>query len=102
MSNSSSNHSGKASAWLSVLIDYWTQCVIANAQGETTPPYPTPEEISKSDLLRWPEVEKRTGTKRGHAHWMIREGRFPAPVKLPAARSESSEGTRDRFNRGQR
>ena len=82
---------GKASVWPSALIKHWKRCLIAEQQGLAPPPPPTEEELLNSDLLRWPEVERETGLKRGHAHFLIREQRFPAPLKLPAAITNSSE-----------
>lgn len=33
-------------------------------------------------VLRWPEVQKRTGLCRSHAHDLARKGKFPSPIKL--------------------
>ncbi|MES3008399.1 MAG: AlpA family transcriptional regulator [Pseudomonadota bacterium] len=39
---------------------------------------PTPHER----ILRWPEVQERTGLCRSHVHDMAKRGQFPAPIKL--------------------
>lgn len=83
----SNSPKGKASVWPSELIKHWKRYLIAEQQGLAPPPPPTEEELLNSELWRWPEVEQETGLKRGHAHWLIREGRFPAPLKLPAAKT---------------
>ena len=90
MADTSNVTRGKACVWVSAKVKYWKRCLIAEDQGEPKPSPPTQEEILNSDLLRWPEVEKETGLKRGHAHWLIREKRFPAPLKLPAAVTKSA------------
>ncbi|GGY39212.1 DNA-binding protein [Bacterioplanes sanyensis] len=33
-------------------------------------------------FLRWKEVKELVGISRSHAHALIAEGRFPAPIKL--------------------
>ncbi|MBV1959878.1 MAG: AlpA family transcriptional regulator [Pseudomonadales bacterium] len=33
-------------------------------------------------LLRWPDVQPLVGICRSHAHQLIAEGKFPAPIKL--------------------
>ena len=33
-------------------------------------------------VLRWPEVQKRTGLCRSHVHHLAKRGRFPTPIKL--------------------
>ena len=33
-------------------------------------------------LLRWPSVAKRVGICRSHAESLIRDGKFPKPIKL--------------------
>ncbi len=33
-------------------------------------------------LLRWPDVQLMTGICRSHAHQLIAQGKFPAPIKL--------------------
>ena len=33
-------------------------------------------------VLRWPEVQKRTGLCRSHVHDLAKKGRFPVPIKL--------------------
>ena len=40
-------------------------------------------------LIRWPEVERLAGIKRGHAHHLIKEDRFPAPLKLAGGRASA-------------
>ncbi len=35
-----------------------------------------------TNILRRPEVEKRTGYKRSTIYWLIQVGVFPAPVKI--------------------
>lgn len=40
-------------------------------------------EKSKGDrVLRWPEVQIRTGLCRSHVHDLAKKGRFPVPIKL--------------------
>lgn len=36
----------------------------------------------RTRVLRWPEVQKRTGLCRSHAYDLARKGRFPAPIKI--------------------
>ena len=38
-------------------------------------------------LLRWPEVKQRVGYSRSQIHFLIKQGSFPAPVKLGARAS---------------
>ena len=33
-------------------------------------------------ILRWPEVQKRVGICRSHAHQLIAKNQFPAQIKL--------------------
>ena len=33
-------------------------------------------------ILRWPEVRQRVGICRSHAHNLVAQGKFPAPIKL--------------------
>ncbi len=33
-------------------------------------------------ILRWPDVQKRVGICRSHAHQLIARNQFPAPIKL--------------------
>ena len=33
-------------------------------------------------ILRWPEVQKRVGICRSHAHQLVAQNKFPSPVKL--------------------
>lgn len=45
--------------------------------------YKTPQVQDRGDLLlRWPEVQKRVGICRSHAHQLAAKGQFPKPVKL--------------------
>ena len=84
------NSAGKASVWIESEIRHWISCRIAEARGEPIPDLPQDGPESPAErLLRWPEVERLTGIKRGHAHWLIREGRFPAQLKLPAAKTQT-------------
>ena len=73
---------GKASVWIEAEINHWVASRIAEARCEPAPAFP---EGAPHRLLRWPEVERIAGIKRGHAHFLIRSNRFPAPIKLPAA-----------------
>lgn len=43
-----------------------------------------PDKITPRDdrVLRWPEVQKRTGLCRSHVHTLARKGEFPKPIKL--------------------
>ena len=34
------------------------------------------------NILRWPEVEKKVGICRSHAHSLAAQGKFPKPIKL--------------------
>ena len=36
----------------------------------------------REKLLRWPDVQTRVGICRSHAESLIREGKFPKPIKL--------------------
>jgi predicted DNA-binding transcriptional regulator AlpA len=81
-------HRGKASVWIEAEVTHWVACRIAEARGE---PLPDPTKGVPHRLLRWPEVERMAGIKRGHAHFLIRSNRFPAPLKLPAAITKSQE-----------
>lgn len=74
--------SGKACVWIEAEVAHWVACRIAEARGE---PVPEPQAGAPHRLLRWPEVERLAGIKRGHAHFLIRSNRFPAPLKLPAS-----------------
>ena len=38
-------------------------------------------------FLRWPEVKQRIGYSRSQIHLLIKQGSFPAPVKLGARAS---------------
>jgi prophage regulatory protein len=38
-------------------------------------------------VLRWPEVKQRVGLCRSHAHNLVTQGKFPAPIKLGARAS---------------
>jgi|GEM_PF-813595 len=41
-------------------------------------------------LVRWPEVQKRTGLSRSHIYNLIAKGLFPAPLKLvPGGRASA-------------
>ena len=89
MANTSKTIPGKASVWLSAQVQHFNAKIIAEQLGLAPPPPPTDQELLDSELWRWPEVERLTGIKRGHAHWLIREGRFPAQLKLPAVKTEA-------------
>ena len=45
---------------------------------------PTPHQDSTTNdsILRWPDVQKRVGICRSHAHQLIARNQFPAPIKL--------------------
>ena len=51
---------------------------MANSKQVKPPPIPYPIER----LLRWPEVHRRVGICRSHAHNLVTQGKFPPPVKL--------------------
>ena len=38
--------------------------------------------MNNERILRWPEVQQRTGICRSNAHKLVSEGKFPSPVKL--------------------
>ncbi len=40
-------------------------------------------------LLRWRDVEPRVGICRSHAHNLIKQGKFPAPIKITGARASA-------------
>jgi prophage regulatory protein len=42
----------------------------------------TPPSKQGERLLRWPDVKKRVGICRSYANQLVREGKFPKPVKL--------------------
>ncbi len=44
----------------------------------------TPHQDSTTidSILRWPDVQKRVGICRSHAHQLIARNQFPAPIKL--------------------
>ena len=79
---------GKASVWVEAEIIHWVACRIAEARDESEPALP--EDVPHR-LLRWPEVERIAGIKRGHAHFLIKSNRFPAPIKLPAAQEHGPQ-----------
>ena len=33
-------------------------------------------------IIRWPEVNLKTGLCRSHVHQLVSKGQFPAPIKL--------------------
>jgi len=37
---------------------------------------------SNDRVLRWPEVKHRVGICRSHVHYLVTQGKFPAPIKL--------------------
>lgn len=43
-----------------------------------------PDKITPRDdrVLRWPEVQQRTGLCRSHVHSLAAKSKFPAPIKL--------------------
>ena len=43
--------------------------------------------VTNERLLRWPEVKQRIGYSRSQIHLLIKQGSFPAPVKLGARAS---------------
>ena len=51
------------------------------------------EEVEKlppeERLLRWRQVQPRVGICRSYAHYLIKEGKFPAPVKLLGGRASA-------------
>ena len=40
-------------------------------------------------LLRWKDVQDRVGICRSHAHNLIRDKKFPAPIKLTGGRASA-------------
>jgi prophage regulatory protein len=36
----------------------------------------------QTNILRWSEVEARTGISRSHAHYLVAKELFPKPLKL--------------------
>ncbi len=40
-------------------------------------------------FLRWPDVQMRVGICRSHAHNLIKEEKFPAPIKLTGGRASA-------------
>ncbi|MBN4055563.1 AlpA family transcriptional regulator [bacterium AH-315-K03] len=36
----------------------------------------------QTNILRWTEVEIRTGISRSHAHYLVAKKLFPKPIKL--------------------
>lgn len=54
---------------------------------ETTPVTPVKPPQEKDRILRWPEVQTRTGLCRSHVHGLVKKGKFPAPIKLGARAS---------------
>lgn len=42
---------------------------------------------SSERCLRWPEVRQRVGYSRSQIHNLIKQGRFPRPIKLGARAS---------------
>ena len=43
--------------------------------------------MAKERVLRWPEVHQHVGLCRSHVHNLVKNGRFPKPVKLGARAS---------------
>lgn len=43
-------------------------------------------------ILRWPEVHRRVGICRSHAHQLVSQGRFPAPIKLASGPNSRASG----------
>lgn len=39
-------------------------------------------QLSERRILRRPEVEAKTGFKRAHIYNLMKEGRFPKPIRL--------------------
>ncbi len=74
---------GKAVVWVEAEVQYFVDCCVAEQRGEELPAGPS--KSAPVRLIRFPEVERMTGLKRGHTSWLIQQGRFPAPLKLPAA-----------------
>lgn len=63
--------------------------------------------MSTERILRWPEVQQRTGICRSNAHKLISEGRFPSPIKLGERASgwldsEISKWIEDRISKSRR
>lgn len=48
-------------------------------------------------LLRWPQVQEKTGICRSYAHLLISQKKFPAPIKLGARASGWLEGEIDQW-----
>ena len=40
------------------------------------------KKLKTERLLRWPSVSQRVGICRSHAESLVREGKFPRPIKL--------------------
>ena len=76
---------GKASVWVESEVQHFVDCCVAEQRGED-PPIKQANGATPIRLIRFPEVERMTGLKRGHTNWLIRQGRFPAPLKLPAVK----------------
>jgi prophage regulatory protein len=43
---------------------------------------PHQDPMAIDSILRWPDVQKRVGICRSHAHQLIARNQFPAPIKL--------------------
>lgn len=54
--------------------DHWAEKQAKELQETTIPEH--------DRVLRWPEVNKRTGLCRSHIHDLAKKGRFPSPIKL--------------------
>jgi prophage regulatory protein len=60
-----------------------------------------PQHSATSDrFLRWPEVKNRVGYSRSQVHLLIKQGRFPAPVKLGARASAWLQSSIDQWISG--
>jgi len=51
-------------------------------------------------LIRWPEVKQRIGYSRSQIHHLIKQGSFPAPVKLGARASAWVQSSIDEWISG--
>ena len=47
------------------------------------------KDLSKENLLRWRDVKPRVGICRSYVHALVREGKFPEPVKVIGRRASA-------------
>jgi len=66
---------------------------------KSTPRYNLPTS-SNDRFLRWPEVKQRIGYSRSQIHLLIKQGSFPAPVKLGARASAWLQSSIDEWISG--